>query len=551
MNPKQYGLDVLSGKIQACEYVKLSIAKHFNECKKPRSEEWEYYFDEEAGLHPVRFFSIMKHYKGEFYGRRFTPEPWQAWVLYVFFGWKRSDGRRRFKYMYIEVPRKNGKSTFMAGIAHYHLLKDNENAPEVYFAATKEKQARICLDEARNIGKVTPELASRLTIRKFDIEGNIGFGKMEALGGDSKKQDGLNVSLGVIDEFHEHKTLDMFNVLKTAGGMRSQPMICIITTAGFHKEYPCYTYRKQCIDVLNGASVQDNLFSMIYGLDDEDDWKEESVWVKANPSWRLLNQDEFRDEAQEAIQFPHAEVNFKTKRLNVWTNAETVWIKDEDWMKCAGPVKSYEELRGVPCFGGLDLASTKDINALVLNFPLPDGTRHFKCWFWIPEAKVEQKEDIVDYLIWKKQGMIRVISGNAIDQEELANDILSVLLQYNVAGVAYDRWGSDGVIQAIIKGGFAESKMDPYKQTTLDMTIPTKELESAIMLQKINHEGNPVLRWMASNVVIYMDSAGGMKFDKSKSIDKIDGMVAMAMAVGEELSGPAPSAYIARGIRAV
>jgi len=177
----------------------------------------------------------------------------------------------------------------------------------------------------------------------------------------------------------------------------------------------------------------------------------------------------------------------------------------------------------------------KDINALVLNFPM-DGIRHFKCWFWIPEDKVQKKEDIVDYWIWKKQGFIRVIPGNAIDQDELAKEVLNILLQYNVRGVAYDRWGSDGVVQSIIKGGFPASKLDPYKQTTLDMTIPTKTLETAIMLGKINHEGNPVLRWMASNVVIYMDSSGGMKFDKSKSIEKIDGMVAMAMSVGEELS---------------
>ena len=535
INPEQYGKDVLSGKIPACEYVRLSVAKHFEEAKRT---DWDFHFDKDAGLHPIKFFAVMKHYKGEFYGKRFIPEPWQAWCLYVFFGWKRSNDKRRFKYLYIEVPRKNGKSTFMAGLAHYHILKDSENGPEVYFAATKEKQARICLDEARNIGKVTPELNSRLTIRKFDIEYSDKFGKMESLGGDSKKQDGLNVSLGVLDEFHEHQTLDMLNVLKTACGMRSQPIIAIITTAGFHKEYPCYTYRKQCIEVLRGMKEQDNLFSMIYGLDEEDDWKTEESWVKANPSWNLLNQEEYRDEAKEAIQFPHAEVNFKTKRLNVWTNAETVWIKDEDWMKCAGSVKDEKDLKSIPCYGGLDLASTKDINALVLNFPLQDGTRHFKCWFWIPQAKVEQKEDIVDYWVWKKKGLIRVIPGNAIDQDELAKQIYEILDRYKVSALAYDRWGSDGVIQAIMKLGFPSDRLDPYRQTTLDMTVPTKELETAITLGKVNHEGNEVLRWMASNVVIYMDSSGGMKFDKSKSIDKIDGMVAMAMAVGEELSAP-------------
>jgi phage terminase large subunit-like protein len=873
LSPEKYGHDVLSGKIPVCEYVRLAVAKHFEERKGLDG----YYFDEEAGMKPIKFFSILKHYKGEFYGKRFIPEPWQAFCLYVFFGWKRDDGRRRFKYMYIEVPRKNGKaleintpilttkgwtthgklkrgdfvfgpdgtpkmveavtphykgpcyelrfssqetiiahanhewetdrtwytgkkhgerrpmplvtshqisqtlrmtgrgdlvhgikafpgiwfnedcdlktpldfytfgvwlgdgqsagakiytadqevvdaiiekgvpikkssdkygyslsngyfkprgivksalrkmgvlnnkripdsyflaspgnrlellagivdsdghvtkngqceitltskrladdvyalisvcgykatikeseakidgryispryriqffpgtelplrvnrkrerlidadrkrsntrkinkcefvgerlvnciqvdggfylagrsmikthnSTYMAGLALYHILADGENAPEIYFTATKEKQARIVLDEARNIAKSTPEIASRLNILKYSIEYPNKFGKMESLGGDSKKQDGLNVSLGVLDELHEHKTFDMFDVLKTACGMRSQPIIAMITTAGFNKEYPCYTYRKHCIDVIMGMKQQNNLFAMIYGLDEEDDWKCEDSWSKANPSWNLLNREEFKDEAEAARINPSEEVGFKTKRLNIWTNASDVWIRREDWMKCAGPVKSEQDLAGIPCYGGLDLASVKDINALVLVFPI-NGIRHVKCWFWIPDEKVDQKDDIVPYRQWLKEGLIRTTPGNAIDEEELSKQILEILQRFNVVGLAHDRWGSDGVIQRLIKGGFPFDRIDPYKQTTLDMTKPVKALEGYVLNQELNHEGNRVLEWMASNIVVYMDSSGGIKFDKAKSIDKIDGMVALAMAIGEEMSRP-------------
>ena len=535
MTAKEYARGVCNGKIPVCEYVRLSVAKHQAELKKQRSEDFPYYFDEEAAEKPIKFFEVMRHYKGEFYGRRFVPEPWQAFILWAFFGWKRLDGRRRYKYMYVEVPRKNGKSTFMAGIALYHILADNENAPEIYFTATKEKQARIVLDEARKIARTTPELAKRLKVLQYTIEYDKKNGKMESLGGDSKKQDGLNVSLGVLDELHEHKTFDMFDVLKTACGMRAQPMICMITTAGFNKEYPCYKYRQKCIEVLRGVQEQNNLFSIIYTLDEEDDWKSEDSWVKANPSWNLLNQAEFYDEAKEAMTDGSMEVGFLTKRLNVWTNAPDVWVKDEIWKDCNLGAIEYDDFKDVPAYGGLDIASTKDVTAMVLMFK-KDGIRHAKSWFWIPEEKVRQKEDIVDYWLWKKEGLVRVTPGNVIDVEELTNDIYSILEKHNIASIAYDRWGSDAVIQGLIKRGFPEAKLDKYKQTTMDMTVPTKELEMDVYSKKLNHEGNPVLRWMASNVVLYIDSAGGQKFDKNKSIDKIDGMVALAMAYGAELS---------------
>lgn len=547
IDPAQYGLDVLSGKIDACQYVKLYCKRHFDNLERQRTETFPYYFDEEAGIRPVKFFRVLQHYKGRWAGQPFIPAPWQAFNLYQFFGWKRLDGRRKFKYSYIEIPKKNGKTTFVACKGLYHMLMDGESSPEVYIAASKEAQARICLDTARFIGKRTPQINKRLHIMKYIIEKGNDGGVMIALGSDSKKQDGLNVSHGIIDEYHTHPTDEMYDILKQGCGAREQPIIDIITTSGYEKHYPCFKFRQRCIHILQGTIHQENLLAVIYTLDEGDDWKEESSWRKANPSWEFINQDDYRDEANMAKTSLTEEPKFKTKRLCVWTDSEITWIGDDEWMKCAGEKMSYEQLKDIKCWGGLDLANVRDLNALVLNFPLPNGTRHIKCWFWIPYDKVRSKEDIVDYWEWKEMGLIRVVGGNSIDQEELVTDLLSILEKYNLQSLAYDRWGSDRVVQGLQKGGIPNSKLDEYKQTVLDMTKPVREIESAIMEGRINHEGNPVLRWMAGNVVLDIRSDESMKFNKQKSIDKIDGMVALAMSIGSEMSDP-PSAYEDRGI---
>ena len=551
VNPEQYGLDVLSGKIPACEYVKLYCQRHFDDLNRQRTDDFPYYFDKEAGLKVIKFFKLLKHYKGKWAGQYFVPAPWQAFNLYQFFGWKRLNGNRKFKYSYIEVPKKNGKTTFVAAKGLYHMLVDKESSPEVYIAAGKEAQARICLDTARYIGKRTPEVYKRLKILKYNIEKPDDGGMMIALGSDSKKQDGLNVSHGVIDEYHTHATDEMYDILKQGCGAREQPIIDIITTAGYEKHYPCYKFRERCIKILRGVIKQENLLAVIYTIDEKDDWKDPKNWIKANPSWEIINQEEFREEAEMAMTSLTEEPKFKTKKLCVWADAEVTWIGDDDWMKCDKGALDYEDLKGVPCWGGLDLANVRDLNALVLNFPLSDGTRHIKCWFWIPYDKVRSKEDVVDYWEWKEMGLIRVVGGNSIDQEELVIDLLDILKKYNLQSLAYDRWGSDRIVQGLQKGGIPDSKLDEYKQTVLDMTKPVREIESAVMDQSLNHEGNPVLRWMASNVVLDIRSDESMKFNKQKSIDKIDGMVALAMSIGSEMSHGGPGAYENRGIRFV
>lgn len=528
MNPKKYGLDIVNGKVKVCEAARLSVERHFADLEK----DWEYHFDEKAGELPVKFFRTLKHFKSRWAGDSFEPSPWQAWVLYVFFGWKREDGKRRFRYMYIEVPRKNGKTTFVAAMALYHLLMDGEAAPEVYTAATTRDQASICLDTARGICTATDYLSDYLNVRQYDILYPKMNGKMKSLASNKDKLDGLNPSMAIFDEVHEYKDWKLVDVITSATGSRDNFVIAMITTAGFNKNYPAYDYRKHCLDVLKGIKEQNNLFSIIYTLDEGDEWKDPNVWEKCNPNiGDSISYDYIRERAEEAISRKEEEVNFKTKHLNIWTDAAEVWVKDDDWMKCAGEEGDLSELE---CWGGLDLAATVDVNAFVLLFS--DGT--VKSWFWIPERKVREKEDRVNYWKWKEGGLITVMPGDALDDEVLALDLLDIVSRYKVKGIVFDRYYSGGVIGRMKKGGYDENKLQGFGQGFVSMSAPIKELERRIYLQNINHLGNPVLRWMCSNVAVNMDPAGNVKFDKKNSVDKIDGMVALAMAVGAQMDEP-------------
>ncbi|KKM74498.1 hypothetical protein LCGC14_1399780 [marine sediment metagenome] len=537
INPEQYGKDILSGKIDVCEYVRLSVQRHFDD----REKDWEYDFKPEDGKKPVEFFSVLRHWRGEFFDKPFHPEPWQAWVLYVFYGWKRkSDNKRRFKYLYVEVPRKNGKTTFLAACTLYHMLKDDENAPEVFYAATKEAQARLCLKEAQKIGLQTPEVRKRLHIRTHDIEYPERNGTMKALGSDSDRQHGLNPSMAILDEVHAHKDFGMFEILDSAFGMRAQPTLMMITTAGFDRSYPCYEYRETCIEILKGNKIQEDLLPLIYTIDEGDDWKEEATWIKANPSWPIMNQIDFRNDADKAIEFAHHERGFKNLKLNIWTDAKEVWLKQEEWNGCAiDPPKEDFELVGLPCWGGADFAETKDLCALVLNFLLPDGKTYTKYYFWVPDKKVREKEDVVDYHVWHAQGYINVIPGDAINHQELAIEVLQILQQYKVRGLTYDKYGiGEAVIQSMINDGYPVGKLHHIKQTTTFLQGPIVAIEERIGIGSFLHDGNPVMEWNIRNTEVFYDTYGGKKFIKSKSRNKIDGSVALAMSIAEELNAP-------------
>ena len=530
-NALQWVQDISDGKITANNYIKLAVKRYFDDIEN----QWErgIYFDQKQAERVVNYVHKFKHTKGEFSGKKFKLEPWQEFYLCNIYGWYRKDKTRRFNTVYLDIGRKNGKTSIAAIQGLYGLLGDGEVRAEVYAAATKEEQARICLNEAKAFIKTIPGsnkifniFTKAITVE--EVNGKYLDSTFKPLGRDSETQDGLNPSTAIIDEYHAHKNADLFNVIKSGMGSRKNPLIVIITTAGFNRESPCYHFRDSAIKVLQGVNEQDNLFTMIFTLDEDDDWNDTTTWIKANPNLdKSVNMKFLMDQYQSAINLGGTdEVNFKTKHLNIWTDAAKVWIQDAVWMK--NDHGQLPDLKGKKCFAGLDLASVRDITALVLVF-FEAGKYNILPFFWIPESKIKDRGDAVDYQKWADQGFLTVTPGNATDYDFIKHKIIELKSIYKIQKIAYDRWNASQLVIQLMDEGV---KMEPYGQGYASMSMPTKQIEKLSITGELSHAGNPVMRWMCSNVSIVTDPAGNIKMDKSKSTDKIDGMVALAMAIG-------------------
>jgi phage terminase large subunit-like protein len=522
--------DVISVRKITGKLEFLAVKRHLSDLEY--APELGIYFEEKAARKAFAFFSLLKHSKGEFAGKTFILSPWQAFIVYCLFGWHRADGSRRFRYAYIEVARKNGKTTFAAAIALLMMIFDGEEGAEVYTAATKRDQAKICWTEAKNMVQKSPALKKYVDSYQRTLVMESTLSKMEPLSRDSDKLDGLNPHMAICDELHAWKTDDLFNVLKSATGARRQPLIFSITTAGFNKDYPCFSMRKTYIEILEGVKDQLNTFVVIFTLDENDDWKDSKNWPKANPNIDISVSSGYLDEEfQSALNRGGTEeVNFKTKNLNVWVDAPTVWIPDEKVSACDHGI-TKDQLIGQECFSGLDLASHVDINALAHFFPNVNGWPVVKLDFWVPESKITEREDRVDYMRWKIDGHMQSTPGDLIDTDWIVDGIIKSTKKYKCMGLGYDPYKAHGgIVQGLDKGGLS-SLLIQVSQSIKELSEPTKELEKMVVGGIIDLMNNPVLRWMFRNVVIYRDPNDNVKLDKSKSQDKIDGVVATVIAI--------------------
>lgn len=517
--------DVLTGKIITGELVKLAVQRHLEDLDK----DWDYVFDGQKAKQAIEFAQRCRHWKGEKAGELIVLEPHQQFYFASIFGWvHKKTGFRRFRTSYKEVGRKNAKTTECAVKACYHLLADKEAGAQCYFVATKEDQARIAFKDATEIIKITPGLNSRFNLFTKSIVYKSSF--MKPLGSDSNTQDGFDPSYGIIDEYHAHKDDKMLNVIESGMGARRQPLIDIITTAGFNKAYPCYSsLRKSCIDILRGIKQDDETFALIFTLDEDDDWEDQSMWIKANPNLDVSVKMSYLMTrfTKAKNQGGSKEVDFKTKNLNIWTDVAEVWIPDAIWIKGKKDI-SKDSLLNQPCYGGLDLAKGIDLNAFALFFP---DTFSALLYFWIPEYKANNHRDGVDYIKWANDGHIKITSGNIIDHRQIVFDIKEIISKYDFQSLAFDRFLSHhGVIQDLI-----DEKIECHElgQGFISLSEPTKELERLAYSGELNHFGNPILRWMASNAVRDINPAGAIKLNKAKSENKIDGLAALINAIGE------------------
>ncbi len=529
-----YAEQVRSGEILVCEYVRLAVERYYADLDRSLDKGW--YFDKKAALRAIHFIEKLKHTKGEWAGQRFRLEPWQQFALWNIFGWKNADGTRRFRYAYIEIARKNGKTALSAGVGLYMLFADGESRPEVYSAATVKDQAKICFSDAVEIVKAT-DLKNYLTPYRNSIVYELKGGTMKPLSSDYGTHDGLNPSCGIIDEFHAHKDSGMFDVIKSAFGARRQPLMFIITTAGFNKSGACYAYRENVIKVLRGINRDDSLFGIIYTLDDKSEWDDPKMWIKSNPNLGVsLSADYLADQVKDAKNRPEAVRNVMTKNVNLWVDAERTWILDDAWMRCVGTT-APADLKGCACWGGLDLSNVSDITAYILLFHENDRFQLLP-FFWIPEAKMQEKikKENINYDRWVAEGYVTVTSGNVIDYDFVKADILRIVADYDLRTSAYDRWNASQTIIDLQNEGM---ECNPFGQGYGSMSAPTKEFEKLVLTEKIEHFGNPVLRWMLASTLVKTDPAGNIKPDKEKSTQKIDGIVAAIMALGEWMTAQA------------
>lgn len=520
---------VLSGEIVVGRLVRLAVERHLRDLENGAAR--GLYFSQAAADHVIDFFSkYLRHSKGEWARQRVRLEPWQMFLLSVVFGWKREDGTRRFRTSYNEIARKNGKSFIASGVGNYLFIADDEPGAEVYTAATKRDQARIVHSEAVRMIKASPVLRNRVKVCKDNLSVEGTASKFEPLGADSDGTDGLNVHGGIIDELHAHKNRDMWDVLDTATGSRRQPMLFAITTAGFSRHSICWEQRDYGVKILEGTLEDDTFFAWIATIDEEDDWTDPKCWIKANPNLGVSAKlDDLERKAKKAKETPAAQNNFRRKHLNQWTQQDVRWLSMESWNACAG-VTLDESLKGKQCWAGLDLATTNDIAALCLLFPIDDV--YIARWrFWLPRenAKERQRRDRVPYEMWIEQGKITATEGDWIDYGEIRAEINRFGDIYAIEEIAVDRWNATQLVTQLQGDGF---EVVLFGQGFASMTAPTKELQRLIGAREFEHDGDPVAAWMASNVAVELDAAGNIKPSKKKSTEKIDGIVAGVMALG-------------------
>lgn len=492
--------------------------------------------NEARALQAKQFIEGLKHTKGEFAGKPFILTKWQ-WdrIIQPLFGTLNKDGSRQYRTAYIELPRKQGKTTLAAGIALYLTFGDGEYGAEIYSAANDREQASLVFNEAADMVRQTG-LAKHAKV--IDSTKRIVFYKRNsfyrAISAEAFTKWGYNAHGIIYDELHAAPNRELWDVLTTSQGARRQPLIVVITTAGYDRNSICWELHDYAKKVEQGIVKDKTFLPVIYAAGDDDNWLDEGVWAQANPALMVKGNenafrqiDEIRMLAKRAQETPALEMTFRRLYLNQWVNSSERWLKMDTWDSCNGKVEAED---GRTCYAGLDLSSTTDLTALALDFPREDGTHDAMMRYWIPEdtAVEKEKKDRVPYRLWAKQGFITLTPGNVIDYDFILQELLQLRQKYNIAEIAFDRWGATKLVQDLIDEGFTTI---PFGQGFASMSAPTKELMTLALSKKIRHGGHPVLRWNADNLVVQMDPAGNLKPDKVKATQKIDGMVALIMAL--------------------
>jgi len=515
----------------------------------------KYYFDQQSADRAVAFIEThIRHCKGELAGKLFKLEEWQKKdLIEPIFGWKHTDtGLRKYRSVYCEIARKNGKSSLGAAIGLYLLFADSELGSEIFSCAGDRAQASIIFDLAKRMIQQDPTLHSKAKVFRNSITFPSKGNTYKVLSSDASLQHGHNPNGILFDELHTQKSRELYDTMVTGTGARTQPLLFTMTTAGSSKTDGniCWEVHDYAQKVKDGIIKDESFLPVLYAANETDDIQDPETWKKANPNLGVSITEEYlKSEAKRAAELPSYENTFKRLHLNIWTTSISKWISDSIWMENYEPI-DLEILKGQKCWGGLDLASTMDLSSLVLYFPMEEQKDVVLVWFWCPEASAEirGRKYKLPYDEWIRDEYIKATPGDVQDYEYIRKDINNIIEDYDLQSIAFDRWNSSQlIIQLSQQDGIP---MSQFGQGYRSMSAPSKELEKLVLKKEINHLNNPVMRWQCENVQLQTDPAGNIKINKQRSSEKVDGMVALVMALGEMMTdeNPGESIYNDRGI---
>ncbi len=513
------------------------------------------HYDKGAADFAVAFIESLCHTKGTWAGKPFELIDWQERIIRDLFGILKKNGYRQFNTAYVEIPKKQGKSELAAAVALLLCCGDGEERAEVYGCAADRQQASIVFEVAADMVRMCPALNKRVKIlasqKRMVFQPTNSF--YQVLSAEAYSKHGFNIHGVVFDELHTQPNRKLFDVMtKGSGDARMQPLYFLITTAGTDTQSICYETHQKALDILEGRKIDHTFYPVIYGAKEDEDWTSPEVWKKANPSLGItVGLDKVQAACDSAKQNPGEENSFRQLRLNQWVKQSVRWMPMHKWDVCAFPVDE-DELEGRVCYGGLDLSSTTDITAFVLVFPPVDEADKYMVlpYFWIPEDNVDLRvrRDHVPYDVWQRQGKLETTEGNVVHYGFIEKFIERLGERFNIREIAFDRWGAVQMVQNLEGMGFT---VVPFGQGFASMSPPTKELMKLVLEERLAHGGHPVLRWNMDNIFIRTDPAGNIKADKAKSTEKIDGAIALIMALDRAIrcgNDAGESVYDSRGL---
>lgn len=535
----KYAQDVVSGKQVAGKLIKLSCQRYLDLMNDTRYE-----FRPDKCERVLNFVSKLKHYQGKCAGKPFVLEEWQKWIIYSIFGFYYRDSNERLvKKALLTVGRKNGKSFLIAAMALYMLIADGEPAAQVLNIANNTKQAHLLFEMQQKLVKcLDPKHKYTKTLRD-SIQVPKTSSYSQVLSSDSSGHDGSSPSTYILDEVHEMKDSKLWDVMISGTGFRVSPLGICISTSGFLLNGFLHNYRDVCIDILEHRKEDDEQFAAIYELDDEDDWKDEKNWVKANPNLDVtVTRKYLEGQIRSAINDSALEVSVKTKNFNMWVSSKEIWISDDKIRKVMSSV-NLDDYKDEDCFMGVDLSAVSDLTSTTVMFP-PNPDREinpdkfvFKTIIYLPESELTENVNSYLYMIWKRENYLKVTSGNVVDYDYILKDQININDKNYVVNVAYDKWNAtQWAINATEEG----LPLTPYSQALGNFNGPTKTLERLIRTGMVVIDNNPIVRWAFSNVTLKLDQHENAKptkanNDKSK---KIDPVISMIQSLGGYLENP-------------